>query len=307
MVRSLLICMLVVVGLAGPDAARAWGPVGHEIVCDLAYRLLSVRGRDLVDEIRAAGDLGETHDFHEACIWPDEVRRGPFAGTAAYHFVNVRADASGFDLARDCAALDCAPVAIQRYVSVVARAPGGSRSGRQARAEALRFLGHFVGDLHQPLHVGRDADRGGNLIDVSWFGDWGAPGHPLQLHKVWDVGILESAGYRSVADAPPLLVEIDRRDVTGWRDFDLVAWTEQSHELAEAYAYRHPDGRPVRSGDQLGEAYFEAARPVAEAQLMKAAVRLAHLLDAAAAGSLPRNMLVACGAADGRPVCGATN
>jgi hypothetical protein len=303
MIRPLLVIFILASGLAAPGDAGAWGRVGHEIVCDLAYRLLSKPGRRLLDEIRAEGGLDEPQYFYQTCTWPDEVRRGPFAGTLRYHFIDSPASAAGVDLGRDCAALDCAPVAIQRYATVVARDPGGSSAGREARAQALRFLAHFVGDLHQPLHVGHVENRGGNFLSVAWFGDTGSSGSPMQLHRVWDTQILASAGYHNVGATRQLLAEIDRRDVAGWRGFDLVGWTQESHRLAETHAYRHPDGAPVESGDELGASYFEAARPVVETQLMKAAVRLAHLIDAAAHGSLPRNMLLVCPAKDGVPDC----
>jgi hypothetical protein len=304
MIRPLLASIILSIGLAAPDDGYAWGRAGHEIVCDLAYRLLSEPGRRLVDEIRAEGGLDEPQYFYQTCLWPDEVRRGPFAGSYRYHFADVADAAPGYDLARDCAALDCAPVAIQRFATIVARDPAGSRTGRKDRAEALRFLGHFVADVHQPLHVGQAEDRGGNALRVAWFGDRGSPGNPMHLHRVWDTGILTSAGYKNVGDARPLLAEIDRRDVTAWREFDVVGWTRQSRALAETRAYRHPDGAPVLSGDDLGERYFEAAGPVVETRLMRAAVRLAYLIDAAASGSLPRNMVVACPTRDGEAACG---
>lgn len=304
MIRPLLVSIILSIGLASPGDAHAWGRAGHEIVCDIAYRLLSPPGRRLVDQIRAEGGLDEPQYLYQTCLWPDEVRRGPFAGSYRYHFADVMNAAPGYDLARDCAALDCAPVAIQRFATVVARDPGRSSSARKDRAEALRFLAHFVADVHQPLHVGHAEDRGGNALRVAWYGDRGSSGNPMNLHRIWDTEILRSAGYRTVGDASALQDEIDRRDLNGARNFDLVGWTQESRELAERRAYLHPDGAPVEPGEDLGEDYFEAAWPLVEVQLMRAALRLAHLIDAAASGTMPRNMVVACSGADGTPSCG---
>jgi hypothetical protein len=74
-------------------------------------------------------------------------------------------------------------------------------------------------------------------------------------------------------------------------DFDLVGWTAESRAVAEIHAYRYADGSEVRTGDDLGQEYFDHASGAAELQLMRAAVRLAHLINAAADGSLPRNMV----------------
>jgi hypothetical protein len=290
-VRLLLVAPLLVAVLCKPSAALAWGFGGHEIVCELAYRQLSEEGRRLVREIRSEGGLQEPPRFSQTCGWPDTVRDGPFSGTSNYHFLNVEEGASGPDLARDCAALDCVVAAVQRYATVVAREPGSSRRDRRARAEALRFLGHFVADLHQPLHLGERADLGGNTIEVSWFGDRGDPGRPMQLHRVWDSEIIESADLESRAAVARLLARIREEEIDHGGRFALTAWAAESHRLAETFAYRYADDSRVRPGDDLGEGYFLRARPVVEIQLAQASVRLARLINAAADGTLPRNMV----------------
>ena len=278
-------------GLLAPADARAWGGVGHEIICELAYERLSDAGRALVDDIRAAGGMDEPADFHETCIWPDKVRRSGYRGTRQYHFLNAPKGAPSIDLARDCDALDCVPVAVQRYAAIVAREPLDLDSARRERAEALRFLGHFVGDLHQPLHIGHNEDLGGNRLRVTWFGDDGSFVRPIQLHYVWDVKLPERAGYGSPESAATLKRRLERHDASAWMDFDLIGWTAESRALGEIYAYRHADGSDVRTGDDLAQEYFDHAWGAAELQLMRAAVRLAYLIDAAADGSLPRNMV----------------
>ena len=288
---SVLAGTLALAGLMAPVEARAWGEVGHEIVCELAYELLSEAGRSLVEEIRAEGGLDEPADFHETCIWPDKVRRTGYRGTRQYHFLNAHKDAPSIDLARDCDALDCVPVGVQRYAAIVAREPLDLDSARRERAEALRFLGHFVGDLHQPLHIGHTEDLGGNRLRVTWFGDDGSFVRPIQLHYVWDVKIPERAGYHTPAAAATLRRRLEKHDATAWMNFDLVGWTAESRAVGEAYAYRHADGSEVQTGDDLGQEYFDHASGAAELQLMRAAGRLAYLIDAAADGSLPRNMV----------------
>ena len=282
---------LALAGLIAPVEARAWGEVGHEIICKLAYERLSEAGRSLVGESRAEGGLDEPAEFHETCIWPDKVRRSSYRGTRQYHFLNAPKAAPSIDLARDCDALDCVPVAVQRYAAIVAREPLDMDSARRERAEALRFLGHFVADLHQPLHIGHTEDLGGNRLRVTWFGDDGSFVRPMQLHYVWDVRMPERAGYGSSDATATLGRRLEKHDASAWMDFDLIGWAAESRAVGEVYAYRHADGSEVRTGDDLAQAYFDHAWGAAELQLMRAAVRLAYLIDAAADGSLPRNLV----------------
>lgn len=274
--------------LVWPQAALAWGQKGHEITCDLAYRSLSPAGRALVDEIRHEAVAESSGRFDRLCSWADYARNASYRGTYEYHFVNVKDGAPALDFARDCAALDCTPVAIQRYATVVARDPGGSARKRDERLRALKFLAHFVADLHQPLHVGQTADRGGNRIRVGFFGNFGPADRPLDLHKVWDTELLE----RALAGGWDPWPALQAADTAAWLDLDPIGWAAESYALARTHAYRHPSGATVKNGHDLGSGYADAALPVVEEQILRGAARLAHLLDALASGSAPRNMVL---------------
>jgi S1/P1 Nuclease len=235
-------------------------------------------------------DDGRSMTFQAGCIWADESRRDTFKGTYEYHYINVPQGSTTLDLTRDCAALDCAVVGIQRFARYVALTPSPSSSReKERRVLGLRFLGHFVGDLHQPLHVGFAGNLGGNLIDVQW--DTGPTNVPRKLHMVWDSSILQRAGVTSQADGTALNAEITPAELTAWQNFDIASWAEESFALALSHAYRQPNGDAVADGSVLGDDYFNAARPVVIERLKRAGVRLAHLINAAAASTLPVNML----------------
>jgi hypothetical protein len=297
--------LLVFVLLAlAPFRATAWGNEGHTIICDIAFARLSPAGKGLFDEARSfASEIEDpfadcqacqpnhpldsrSMSFRSSCIWPDEARRDTFKGTYEYHFINVP-KGSPFDFARDCRAFDCALVAIQRYARYLAEPAGGSRE-KERKALALRFLGHFVGDMHQPLHVGHVEDLGGNRIAVKWFG---LTAGGMNLHKVWDSAILRKAEITTMADAEQLNGEITPAELAEWQTFDIVAWARESDELANQIAYVKLDGSEVVDGDDLRTDYFERAKPVAIKRLKQAGVRLAHLINAAADGSLPRDLI----------------
>lgn len=305
--RCLTTCaVFLVVSVAGVMDSFGFGSQGHQIVCEIAFSRLTPGGRALVNAIRADfrdvqdpfdscpgcqaahPDDGRNMTFRQGCIWADDARTDTFKGTYEYHYINVSSEFTTLDLARDCASLDCLVVAIQRYARYIALPRSTNRRERERRVLALRFLGHFVGDLHQPLHVGFAQDQGGNLIDVRT----GSSVDTRSLHSVWDEEVLKRAGLTDpVSDGGALNTEITPAELTAWQTFDVAAWAAESFALARTRAYTKPDGTRVMPNDRLTDAYFKAASPVLREQLKKAGVRLAHLINAAAAGTLPLNML----------------
>lgn len=281
--RFLLATSILVSALLVAESAMAWGSEGHRIVCRLAYDRLSAEGKAFVAETLALGELldgnGE-NDFAEACTWPDEAKYDDYRGTYEQHFINVPRRAETIRFARDCAAMDCIAVGIQRSLTYLARPPEGDRE-KARKAAALRFLGHFIGDLHQPLHVSHAEDWGGNRIKVTFFGE------QTNLHAIWDVGILQHAGITYPASVD-LLAKAD----TEFASRNVLEWMRESLWLARSHAYAGVDGKPVESGDALGQAYFERSKPVVIEQLATAGRRLAYLIERLAEGSLDTNILI---------------
>ena len=310
--RSFCVCFVIALGvlMAAATNAAAWGNEGHQIVCQIAFDRLSPAGKMLLQAIQA--DLSNVQDpfrgctggcatshpddgrsltFQVGCIWPDESRRDTFKDTYEYHFINVSSVFTEFSLERDCALLDCAVVGIQRFARYLTLPPGSSRE-KERRVLSVRFLGHFVGDLHQPLHVGFTEDLGGNTINVKW--KIGATTTiSTELHAVWDTQILKRAGMtlNAAATGDMLASQITPAQASMWGGFDISSWARESFALAQAKAYVKPDGTKVMQNDVLGDDYFDAARPVVEEQLKKAGVRLANLIEAVASGTLPVAMI----------------
>ena len=261
----LLLCVLVA---AAP--ARAWNGGVHELICAMAWQQLQPATRQWLNGIQS-GARDEHGDFAQSCSWPDQARLTEYRATYEYHFVNLPRGASGFELARDCAAFDCVAVAVHRYLHYVVDRADGDRL-RERRAMAVRFLGHFIGDLHQPLHVGYGEDRGGNAIDVSYHGQ------ATNLHALWDTDLPVALGYGDARAARGLLATQRSADAARWRQGNLAAWLNESFAVAKDAAY------PVAGDHRLDDTEVARLRPVVALQLQKAAVRLAWLLDEAAAG-----------------------
>lgn len=163
-------------GLSAP--AQAYGRDGHRIICDLAYRHLSDAARREIDRLVAL-DSDFAH-FRDTCSWADEVRGSTHRHTASWHYINQTRDDPHID-PEDCAEDGCITEAIDLHAGIFA---DRSRSDAE-RLEALKFLAHWMGDVHQPLHVSIEGDRGGNDILVLWRGE-----RHTNLHRVWDSEIL---------------------------------------------------------------------------------------------------------------------
>lgn len=271
---SVMIC-LCILGFTGDT--NAWGWEGHKLVCALAEEQFSNEAKKMVNHLLADGSKlkGGQKNFPAACLWPDDVKYSSRKGTYEHHFINVPDDANRIDLQRDCAALNCIAVGLQQalhYLSLPAR---GDRD-KLRRAAALRFLGHYVADLHQPLHVGNASDWGGNKLKVRWRNK------STNLHALWDYGLLEAMNI-TYPKSLPVLRSVPTQPFSG----NAYSWLNESLLLARKVAYVNSDGRLIESGDSLGEDYFNRSKPVLLERMALAAARLAHLLNEIAAGRKP--------------------
>ena len=269
--------------LSPVDKASAWGADGHRLICAMAEAKLTPEAKSMLSETLRMGkflDNNADEDFPEACLWPDKARHTTHKGSYEEHFINVPKSEDSVDLARDCAALNCVATAIQRNLVYLSRDAQGKRE-KARKAAALRFLAHFVGDLHQPLHVGNGEDWGGNKIRVNWYGK------KANLHGIWDYEILKKAGI-TYPDSLEYLQEIKPENSAG----DVLAWIRTSFRLARDNAYKDTEGNLIASGDTLGDAYFERAKPIVMSQISLSSSRLAYLLNELAAGTLDTNILI---------------
>jgi hypothetical protein len=255
----------------------SWSLGGHEIVCEIAFQRLTDEARAMLFAIREH-DPQPSETFYRSCGWPDSSRYEDHKATYEYHFMNVVVpDADELVMQRDCANYDCVQLAIVRYARYTAIEPGDSESLQIRRANALKFVGHFVGDLHQPVHVGYAHDRGANDVYVDFYDE-----QDQRLHAVWDFHIPNRMGLYDdpIATARRLAAEITDADAVVWESFDVVGWSRESYEIVKELVYEiPPDGR-------IGDEYFDRAAPIVERRFKQAGVRLAYLLNHAASGTL---------------------
>ncbi len=281
----LAICVLIV-----PQVSVAFSNSGHELICQVAYELSEPATQQFIDKIVERGDKVKVisfadyrqrknlSEFAKGCTWPDVVRKTTHRETDQYHYMNVPKDAK-FNHQRDCAAFDCVTQAIQRY--------GLDLSDRHVNAtnrkEALFFLGHFVADLHQPLHVGNTEDKGGNTVNV--FATQ-RDEKLTSLHWLWDKHVPDYAGLNTDSAKQTLLDKVRLTENTAWQSTNPINWAIESHQIAKQYVYVWPDGTEVMSEQVISRAYYERAKPIIEQRFEQAAFRLAMMLDLAAKGEL---------------------
>ncbi len=252
--------LLILLLLAAPQRALAWGAEGHEIVAALALRELTPVARGQVARLLG----GEAMMIHDA-NWADEVR-DQRRDTSTWHYVNIPLEAPGYDRRRDCPRGICLVAQIENDLLAL----NDRRAGTLARAEALRFLIHFVADVHQPLHAADDGDRGGNDVHVSMGRE------RASLHKVWDADVVQALGYDTGAIAADLERAVTPAQRKDWSTGTPAAWANESLAVARNEIYPPVEGRRFV---RLPRDYAFRESAVARAQLAKAGVRLAWLLN----------------------------
>lgn len=261
--RSRFAGVIVAIVLATGLAANCygWGAQGHRIIGQIAWHYLSPEAKAGLTELLGDQSLGE------AGTWADEVR-----GDKAYdwarplHYVNVPRDAEAVDTARDCPNGECVVGAIRRFRAVVE----DKQAPREQRIEALKFLIHFVGDVHQPLHVSYADDRGGNKRALTFMGK------KTNFHALWDTGLIEQklAGGDWMKWGDELQGTITAETAKNYASStDPLAWANETLQITRRL-YSELDN------DDLGAAYYERNMPVVEDQLERAGIRLATILNA---------------------------
>jgi hypothetical protein len=238
---------------------HAWGPDGHFIIARIAESYLTPKTKT------AVSDLLDGKSLCDAATWADRVRKQPeYAWSDSQHGVTIRGKADSVDLKRDCPN-GCAVSAILKLTDTLER----NAASRKEREESLKFLVHFVSDLHQPIHV-VSPERHKNVNDnLTFFSK------PAKLHAVWDGLIIVHAGKPWEEYSRELRDQITRDQFASWSAVtDPVVWANESHDLLERYAYDLPaDG-------QIGQAYCDRCLPVLNERMSVAGVRLATRLNA---------------------------
>lgn len=271
---------VALLGLISRPAA-AWWDEGHQIVAEIASRHLSKSARAEIEALLA--DMPDYASMPAAATWADRSAKldPAFAFAFTSHFVNLETRLSPRDLYALCLQrAGCVATGIAYSIEILR----SKRASKSERAESLRFLIHFVGDAHQPLHAGRLADKGGNGIDGLRLLEVTPGSERINLHAVWDGGLINLQMQRNGWDWQRYAVELDCRideeRIARWGRGSAYDWIEESRLIATAEGYLHADGRtPIRSGDSLDADWVARSLPIVEQRLQQGGIRLALVLE----------------------------
>jgi hypothetical protein len=208
-------------------------------------------------------------------MWADEQKRR-IRGSDAWHYVDVPLDEPRYDarFSRPDPKHGCIVDKIHEFANIL----GNPEKPVKERREALWFIVHLVGDLHQPLHVGDNRDRGGNDTQVRFIDQGKRINRGSNMHRVWDFDIIDWAGDSrwwmeklTAIDTPENRAASMRGSIEDWATESL---------LAARQAYQDPaTGMRIKTGAKLDNAYHDASVPVVTRRLYEGGLRLAMLLN----------------------------
>jgi hypothetical protein len=237
-----------------PTKALAWGYEGHRIIAEIAEQFLEPQ---TARQVRDLVTIENVTTLADVSTWADEIRlQRPETGP--WHYVNIpvtlpTGEPAVYDAARDCPKHACVVAKIQQFE----RELGDRMLPERQRLEALKYIVHFVGDIHQPLHVSNNHDRGGNDDPVFFMG------LPNNLHAVWDSGIIAPAVKGNErAYAMELVQIVTQEQRQRWSEGSVISWVNEGHEIAAHTIY----GELPHIG-KLPDDYETKALPIVNEQL----------------------------------------
>jgi hypothetical protein len=267
--------------------ARAWGDLGHRVTALIAYRHLAPRARTALDALLASDtDTLTPPDFASRATWADRYRNA-HRETAAWHFVDIEIDRpdmagacfdfpaiGGANLASMGPAQDCVVNKIDEFAAELKSAA----TPPAERLLALKFLIHFIGDVHQPLHAADHHDRGGNCVLLAV-----PQGQATNLHAYWDVDVVEALGHTPEQIADKLDARLSGGEKKKWGRGTAASWAMASFDVSRRDAYALPSLPTCRRRGSvaLPAEYQAQAQKDAAAQLLKAGIRMATVLNEA--------------------------
>jgi hypothetical protein len=297
--RRIIAALVALVALGWSSQALAWGDSGHRTVCEIAVRNLTPAAKAEVTRLLQANPaiLGANPlnaEYGWACTYPDHPAAAGPGRRSPEHFANYPRTTAAVTAADGCgAAAVCVVFVVVAYYAILRNAGATD----QARAAALVYLGHWFGDIHQPLHSSFADDQGGNQISSAGL-------CTFALHSTWDTCILQSRalpGTRSIEDVRALAATwsagVTDADRAQWLATLPWQWSAESYTVTiapqtgycvmagqtcqySATQATFTSGQPQRIV-QIDAAYMDRAMPIIQRRITQAGIRLAHHLNLA--------------------------
>ena len=257
--RILKKIFIVVFFIFGIAEMSAWGVTGHRVVAEIAENHLTNRAKRKLKKLIGKQKLAYWAN------WPDNVRNSPeWKNISTWHYVNIPPQETKEQFIEQLKNNNKPNIytAIQNVKGVIV-----DKNMPDADREIyLRFLVHFLGDMMQPMHTGREEDLGGNLIKIQFFKK------DTNLHSLWDSGLIDNTKYSYTEFARVLDVK-SKEEIKQIQSGSLEDWLYESHQAAnQLYA-------SVKPGENYSYDYQEQYQELLERQLLHAGLRLAKILN----------------------------
>ncbi len=248
-ILSLAVVLSLIISV--PQRSFAWGKIGHGIVAEIAFHFLDSSTKDAVHKY-----LGST-TIEEASTWMDDMRSDhSYDYMKSWHYVNIE-KGQAYTETKDGNVIN----ALNKAITELEHRDNMSKDDIK---KDLMIIFHLTGDLHMPLHVGYEEDKGGNDIHVKYLGK------PTNLHRVWDTEIIESEKI-TPNDCLAQLKNFNKSEIDGLKKIDVENWTHEPRSLlTNVYAFKD---------DTIDQAYIDKNKKVVEMQLLIAGIRLSSVLE----------------------------
>ena len=239
----------------------SWGAIGHRTVGKIAEDHLTANARAGVRDLLGSQSLSDVAN------WADELRgQQQYRQTGPWHYINLPLGLS-YDQFKTRVE-NMLESSVYSALAEQMRLISDKTVSREQKIDALKFVVHFVGDLHQPMHVSRAEDKGGNTVQLNY------DGQGTNLHSLWDSKLIEHTGldYQQLAEKCDHVTPVQ---VKQWQSDPVIKWMWESYEISSKL-YAEVDAMTSRS---IGEDYYTAHWPIIQQRLEQAGVRLAGLLN----------------------------
>jgi len=257
----------------------AFGSSGHSLICKIAFQTLTPEAKA---EVSRLIESTQYSSFADACSWADHIRRDrKYDFVKPHHYINLPKNYSKVQQTSMCRRRGCVLDAVEVYTAVLSGANLNDFSMRNKssnaglyvndRAEALMFLAHFIGDIHQPLHVSYADDRGGNKIRVKIA----SRKRKENLHWVWDSYLVSRSKQGQKKLETELLGKIKNNNHPRLEEGSPLDWAQESFELTQKIY------RDLPSNKILSESYYRKNNLIVKKQIERAGYRLGEVINQA--------------------------
>jgi len=273
-------------------SAHALGKLGHQLVCELAYQQLNNKHKIALNQLLELlpqnevqqlnkynyANLKSNISYAKACTWPDAVKNDDkFNQFKSWHYVNVSRNKNS--LSENTCHENCITQAIKYHQKQFLQTKEALK-----KLQALMFIGHWLGDIHQPLHVSFASDLGGNKTQVS-----GKNIKCSSMHWLWDECLLTyQSSFKKLneqfKELLPSISIIKQTQITQWQKSKIIDWANESLAIATAATTQycvHKDGNCQTVRQQpiiITDDYLQKNSEILNIRIQQASVRLAKIL-----------------------------